>query len=456
MVELSVASTGRSAGLLLHLAALGGGALGRPAHEFVDWLAEAGFRYWQMLPLGPVGTDGSPYWVLSDAAGNTTWLPDSAPVSERSLEFFVADNAAWLTDFSLHQALAARHGPVWTDWPVALRDRHPQAIELATRLLAGELRDIARAQAAFDGHWQALRAYARRRGIGLIGDLPMYVAPGSVETWVHRQEFKLDADGRPTLLAGVPPDYFSADGQLWGNPVYDWSHAAANGFAHFRRRIRAAMRRFDLLRIDHFRALSAHWVVAPGAGDAREGHWRKTPGADALAALRTEWPEMPFIAEDLGDITHEVLALRDQFALPGMQVLQFAFDGDPHNLHLPENGREHSVAYLGTHDNDTTLGWVLGLDSEMLRRVAARYQLRPGLVPSAMRRELLASRAALAVLTMPDLLALGSEARYNTPGTAAGNWRWQLPQGSTTRSLAAQCRGELVAAGRVGVQREPV
>jgi 4-alpha-glucanotransferase len=164
---------------------------------------------------------------------------------------------------------------------------------------------------------------------------------------------------------------------------------------------------------------------------------------------------MPFIAEDLGDITREVLALRDQFSLPGMQVLQFAFDGDPHNLHLPENSREHSVAYLGTHDNDTTLGWVLGLDSEMLRRVAARYQLRPGLVPSAMRRELLASRAALAVLTMPDLLALGNEARYNTPGTAVGNWRWQLPPGCTTRSLAAQCRGELVAAGRVGVLRVP-
>ncbi len=441
---------GRAA-VLLHPAALGDGALGVPAWQFVDWLAAAGFSAWQLLPLGPVGADGSPYWVRSDFAGNVDLLPAAGRgvIADDILARFSADNDHWLPDFALHQALAKRHGPTWLDWPHLLRDRHADEVAQARKLLATDIRLSVRAQCAFDCAWSALQAHARRRGVQLIGDLPMYVAPDSVETWVHRHEFMLAADGGPALLAGVPPDYFSADGQLWGNPVYDWNHAAANGFAHFRRRVRQALQRCDYLRIDHFRALAAHWVVEPGAANARHGRWVATPGRDALAALQTDCPQMPLIAEDLGDITPDVLQLRDEFGLPGMQVMQFAFDGDPDNLHQPANYRSQSVAYLGTHDNDTTLGWLLGLDSETLRRACEQFGVRPGLLPSAMRQALLRSRARLIVLTAQDILGLGSEARYNTPGSTAGNWCWQLPAGSLTQPLADALRAELAAVGRV-------
>ena len=449
MVEHSLTGGHRAAGVLLHPAALGPGALAAPAHEFVDWLAAAGFRVWQMLPLGPVGSDGSPYWVRSDCAGNAALLPAASPASDPGLERFRTDNSDWLPDYALYEALAARHGLNWADWPPELRDRDTDRLTYARVLLAPEIRAVELQQLAFEQAWRSLRAHAHRRGIRLIGDLPMYVAPDAVDVWVHRREFVLDAQGRPALLAGVPPDYFTADGQLWGNPVYDWHYASANGFAHFRRRIRAALHRCDWLRIDHFRALAAHWVVPPGSGNARGGHWRATPGADLLAAVRTDFPQLPFIAEDLGEITPDVHALREQFALPGMHVMQFAFDGDPDNLHLPGNFRVNSVAYLGTHDNDTTSGWVLGLDSETLRRACAQFAVAPGQLASAMRHELLGSRAALAVLTVPDLLGLGSEARYNTPGRPEGNWSWQLPDEALTGSLARQLHGELKAAGRV-------
>jgi 4-alpha-glucanotransferase len=439
----------RGAGILLHPAALGPGALGEPAHRFVDWLAAAGIRAWQMLPLGPVGEDGSPYWVRSDFAGNTQLLPPESSASPRGFAAFCRRESAWLTDFALHSAIARREGPSWLDWPTPLRDREPQALADADRELRESIRDIQWMQWRFDVHWRALRRHAARRGIAIIGDLPMYVAPDSVETWAHRREFRLLPDGRPAVVAGVPPDYFSADGQLWGNPVYDWSQAALSGFAHFRHRVRAALRRADLLRIDHFRALAAHWIVPAGARDARAGQWHPTPGHDLLGALRTDCPEMPFIAEDLGDITPDVLALRDHFDLPGMQVLQFAFDGDPANPHAARNFRVASVAYLGTHDNDTTLGWMLGLDSAALRAACAHYAVRPAQLPGAMRSELLRSRARLVVLTVPDLLGLGSEARYNTPGRASGNWSWQLPDRALGPDLARSLRHELVAADRV-------
>ena len=449
MRERTLTGGQRAAGVLLHPAALGAGALGAPAHQFVDWLAAAGFRVWQMLPLGPVGSDGSPYWVRSDFAGNAALLPAANPEDGRALERFRSENSDWLPDYALYEALVSRHGPSWSDWPAELRDRATDRLTYAKGLLAAEIRKVELQQLAFEQAWRSLRAHAHRRGVRLIGDLPMYVAPDAVDVWVHRREFKLDSHGRPALLAGVPPDYFSADGQLWGNPVYDWHYASANGFAHFRRRIRAALHRCDWLRIDHFRALAAHWVVPPGSGNARSGHWRATPGADLLAAVRTDFPQLPFIAEDLGEITPDVHALRDQFALPGMHVMQFAFDGDPDNLHLPENFRANSVAYLGTHDNDTTPGWVLGLDSATLRRACALLGVAPGHLATAMSHELLKSRAALAVLTVPDLLGLGSEARYNTPGRPAGNWSWQLPDEALTGALARQLRGELAATGRV-------
>lgn len=439
----------RRAGVLLHLTALGPGAVGEPALRFIDWLADAGFSVWQFLPLGPVGADRSPYWVRSDFAANAELLP-AGRVPAIAPRSFVEANADWLPDYALFAALARCHGTDWPAWPPALRDRDERALAAARRDFASQIESEFAAQCAFDLAWRRLRAHAISRDVRLVGDLPMYVAPDSVETWVHRREFLLGEDGRPIAVAGVPPDYFAAEGQLWGNPLYRWDYAASNGFAHFRRRVTAALRRCDLLRVDHFRALSAHWSVPAGALTARQGAWCTTPGGDVLSAVATDWPDLPLLAEDLGDISVDVWELRDRFALPGMQVLQFGFDGDPDNLHHPSKLRVHTAAYLGTHDNDTTLGWVLGLDSETQRRAMAQVgAARPADVPRQLTGMLLDSVAQLAVLSVPDLLGLGSEARFNTPGVASGNWSWQLPTGALDATLAQRLHRQIRAAGRV-------
>jgi 4-alpha-glucanotransferase len=428
----------RRAGVLLPLSALAA-PLGRGGRAFIDWLAAAGFSVWQMLPVGPAGPDGSPFWTHADCAGDPALLdaaelPDTAAPREAA---FLEASAPWLADYALFEALThSQAGAPFWNWPKGLRDREPRALALARTRLNAEIARLGDEQRAFFVQWSRLRDYAHSRGVRLLGDMPFYVAPSSVETWIHRELFKLGPGGEPALVSGVPPDYFTHLGQLWGNPVYDWEAARGGGFAWWRARVRAQLARFDLLRLDHFRALVAYWAVPAGAPDARGGAWHATPGEELLRRLRAELGDLPLVAEDLGLITPEVVALRKAFGLPGMRVLQFAFDGSQDNPHLPHMHEPDNVAYTGTHDNDTTLGWYQHLDPGTRERVD--LYLSPGVeaMPEALIRAALGSVARLAVVPAQDLLALGSEARLNTPGTASGNWSWKLPAGALGAQLA--------------------
>jgi 4-alpha-glucanotransferase len=413
--------------------------LGRGGRAFIDWLANAGFSVWQVLPMGPVGADLSPYWVRSDCAGNPAFidpaeLPDpSAPIDAG----FLAISGPWLDDYALFEALTRSQGgaPFWL-WPQPLRDRDPAALAKARKDLAAEVSRIEREQYAFHLQWARLREHACARGVRLFGDLPFYVGPSSVETWVHRELFQLTPTGKPAMVGGVPPDYFSALGQLWGNPVYDWQALQRTDFAWWLSRVRAQLARLDLLRVDHFRALAAHWAVPASAPDARGGAWLSTPGEHLLKRLREEFADLPLVAEDLGVITEDVLALKNGFGLPGMRVLQFGFDGEAGNVHVPYRHVRECVVYTGTHDNDTTLGWYNALDRDTRQRVDLYLQLPPGMMPEALIRTALGSVGLLAVIPAQDLLDLGSEARTNTPGTDRGNWLWRLPPGALTPELA--------------------
>ncbi len=445
----------RRAGVLLHPTSLPGrGAFGAAGRIFIDWLAEGGFSVWQMLPLGPVGIDGSPYWVSADAAFNTALIdpdeavdPGSAPAEFAA---FCESSAGWLEDYALFAALSRAQGSAcWRQWPRELRDRDAAALAAARVASAAAMHSLRAAQWNAHRQWQRLRAHAHHRGVRLFGDLPIYVAPDSVATWAQRGQFQLNADGHPASVAGVPPDYFSADGQLWGNPLYDWAQAERDGFAYWKTRLGLQLQRFDLLRIDHFRGLAGYWSVPAGALTAREGQWQPGPGAKLMEALRAELPDMPLVAEDLGVITPDVDALRHDFHLPGMRVLQFGFDGSPTNPHLPHNFAHDTVAYTGTHDNDTTLGWYRSLDTHTAALVNAYLGIAATAMPQALWRAANASVAQLAMLPLQDALALGSEARLNVPGTAAGNWRWRLPDAPLSAELATSLRGLNQLYGRI-------
>ncbi len=429
--------------------------MGSAARSFIDWLATAGCSVWQVLPLGPVGADRSPYWVRSDQAGNPQLIdrheapdPDAA---RAQFADFCAAQAGWLEDYVLFVALSRAHGgAAWWTWSAELRDRQSAALAQARVRLSIELHELRVEQWQFAHQWAALREYAHARGVQLFGDLPIYVAPDSVATWVQRGQFQLQANGEPAALAGVPPDYFSADGQLWGNPLYNWQQATADDFAFWRQRFAAQLQRFDLLRVDHFRGLAAYWSVPAGALTARDGRWVDAPGAALLARLRAAHGGLPVVAEDLGLITPDVDVLRRQFGLPGMRVMQFGFDGSPDNPHLAHNYTRFTVVYTGTHDNDTTLGWYRSLDATTAGRVNDYLGCS---MPSALLRAALASVAVLAVAPLQDLLGLGSEARFNTPGTVNGNtsdnWSWQFAPGALTPELAGAMRAMNERYGRV-------
>jgi 4-alpha-glucanotransferase len=439
----------RRSGVLLHPTSLisgdgdaARGALGAAGRGFVDWLAQAGFSIWQVLPLGPPGGGGSPYWARSDFAGQPSMidrneLPDLN--SQRTdFEVFRAAHLDWLEDYVLFEALADRFKGPWWDWPEAYRSREPAAMYRFARESRDQLERRRVEQWQFDWQWRALRSYAAQRGVHLFGDLPIYVAPDSVATWAARAQFQLNADGRPALLAGVPPDYFSADGQLWGNPLYNWEQAERDKFSFWRTRLGRQLQRFDLVRIDHFRGLAAYWAVPAGATTAREGRWCPAPGRALFQALAADFPDLPLVAEDLGVITPDVEQLRVAFGLPGMRVLQFGFDGSPDNPHLPHNYQRDVVAYTGTHDNDTTVGWYHSLQSADAQRVEFYLHTDPAGVAESMARAVLGSVAQLAIIPAQDLLHLGSEARLNTPGTVSGNWSWRLSAGSLTATQAQQ------------------
>lgn len=441
----------RRSGVLLHPTSLISGegpnqrgALGVAAREFVDWLAEGGFSVWQVLPLGPPGDGGSPYWARSDFAGDVSLidrreLPDLNTLRQ-DYQVFRAEQQGWLDDYVLFESMAARFKSAWWDWPSEFRVHNGAALAQFARRQEAELERRRVEQWQFDWQWRALRRYAAERGVYLFGDLPIYVSPDSVATWSDRAQFQLDESGRPVSVAGVPPDYFSADGQLWGNPLYAWAQAERDGFAFWRTRLSRQLQRFDLVRIDHFRGLAGYWSIPAGARTAREGHWCPAPGQALFRVLQQDFPDLPLVAEDLGVITPDVEALRVAFRLPGMRVLQFGFGGDSANPHLPCHYTRDVVAYTGTHDNDTTEGWGRTLSAEEEQRALFYLNVDKQMLAPAMERAVLGSVAQLAILPAQDLLRLGSEARLNTPGTVAGNWTWRLPGGALDGPLAQSYR----------------
>ncbi len=485
----------RRAGILLHPTSLPGpraqGDLGADAFRFVDFLESAGMTLWQMLPLGPTHDNRSPYQCLSISAGNPRlisyqrlveagWLdadradaPDRASArglharngalaqawrgfrdragdeAQRDWQAFREREGGWLEDYALFVALRREHDHAdWTRWPAPLRDREAGAVAEARVRNREVIELVCFEQFVFHQQWHALRGYANSRGVLLFGDLPIFVAHDSADVWVDRRLFKLDGQGMPEVVAGVPPDYFSATGQRWGNPHYRWDVMAGDGYEWWIRRIERQLALFDLVRIDHFRGFEAFWEIPADDADARGGRWVDGPREQLFDALQAQLGTLPLVAEDLGVITPGVEALRERYGLPGMKILQFAFDGSADNPYLPHNHRRRSVVYTGTHDNDTTVGWYQGLDDRQ-RDYIAEYLGQPGEpMPWPLVRAAFASVAGLAVIPMQDALGLDGTHRMNTPGTCEGNWGWRFDWDMIPADLAARLRRMLQLCGR--------
>ncbi|MGA8429519.1 MAG: 4-alpha-glucanotransferase [Candidatus Sulfotelmatobacter sp.] len=477
----------RASGLLLHVTSLpspyGVGDLGSSAFSWIDRLHDAGQRWWQALPLGPTGYGNSPYQSMSSFAGNellispgslisdgllqasdaqfhfpadavdydsviplkrrqleTAWTnfkagqrsdtalsdKDLAPAYER----FCATQSHWLEDYALFRALKEKYHEVYyLEWPAELVQRSPSALSEARRELASQIDQARFAQFLLFRQADQLKDHAHDRGVTLIGDLPFFVSPDSSDVWANPEFFLLDEQRRPRFVAGVPPDYFSAQGQLWGNPVYNWGALRATGYRWCIDRLRALLNHVDVIRLDHFRGFTAAWHVPAGASTAQSGQWVPGPGAGFFQAVQTELGLLPFIAEDLGMITPDVYTLRDQFRVPGTRVLQFAFDGHADNPYLPHNFVHNTVAYTGTHDNATTRQWYEELPDYQRQNFWTYLKRAPGTSADAapeLMRLAWSSPAALAIAPLQDLLNLGSEARMNVPGRADGNWRWRV------------------------------
>ncbi len=429
------------AGLLLHPTSLPSGTLA-DAGRWLDWLQSAGMRVWQMLPLGIPLTGLSPYQCASAFAVDPGLFPvrgeDVPAVDEHDFTRWQAQQSHWIEDFARFMLIKQQQGGApWVDWPEALRDRDAETLRQFDQAHADALRAVRVEQYLAARHWKTVRADAAKRGIQLFGDMPIFVAHDSADVWSQRSLFLLDADGHPTVVAGVPPDYFSETGQRWGNPHYDWTAMQADGFAWWRARLRNHFEWFDLVRIDHFRGLAAAWAIPADEPTAIHGEWVEAPGAALLQAIADEMGDLQLVAEDLGIITPDVVALRHQFELPGMSVLQFAFDEHADNPHKPENVLPDTVFYAGTHDNDTTLGWWRTLPEQGRHQVMQQLGITdPESVLDAMIDTVLGSRAALAILTLQDALGLGSEARMNTPGTDNGNWTWRFDWDAIPGELA--------------------
>jgi 4-alpha-glucanotransferase len=480
IVEMPLFPDGyRAAGLLLHVTSLpspwGIGDLGSAAFTWVDRLQEAGQSWWQALPLGPTGYGNSPYQCLSSFVGNgllispefliedgllsdddcegvfpsssvsydtairfkhrlldTAWTKFRAGVRKDLVdpyEQFCDSRASWLDEYALFRALKGRYSSSsYLEWPSELLHRVPSAMTHVRRELSNEIDKVRLAQFLLFRQATRLKEYARSNGVRLIGDLPFFVSPDSSDVWANPELFLLDKENRPTFVAGVPPDYFSARGQLWGNPVYDWEAHDATGYAWCIDRIRALLMHVDVIRLDHFRAFAAAWHVPHGASSAETGEWVPGPGARFFSAIQKALGKLPFIAEDLGVLTPDVLALRDEFRIPGTKVLQFAFDGNPENVHLPDNYVPNNVVYTGTHDNATSREWFENLTERDQRRFWS-YTRKPEGDSRDAAPELIrlawSSQAALAIAPLQDVLNLGPDGRMNVPGEPEGNWRWR-------------------------------
>lgn len=513
----AIAPTGRASGILLHPSSLPGpvgiGDIGPAALRFLDWLAEAGQSLWQVLPLGPTGYGDSPYASFSSFAGNPllvspeglaswalvdpsdldadpgagrrtapafppgrvdygaviTWkapllrraaarfLAGGPAELRRHFEDFRASEGRWLDDYATFMGIKGRYPGAWNrDWPEGLALREPAAIARCKRELADEMEIERVVQFFFFTQWDLLHREAARKGVKIIGDLPVFAAPDSADVWAHRELFLLDERGRPTVVSGVPPDYFSRTGQLWGNPLYDWERLQQQDFGFLIDRMRSAFRLFDFVRVDHFRGFESCWCVPAGEPTAEHGRWVKVPGDLLFEATGTRLGELPIIAEDLGLITPEVNALRDRFRFPGMRILQFAFDSaeagalPAGNRFLPHNHAANSVVYTGTHDNDTTRGWYdrrSGAEQAHMNAYAPFTDPEPEwrLIRMAM-----ASPSRFAVIPMQDVLGLGSEARMNVPGTTGDhNWCWRLTEAALNSTVAKRLRALAELYGRL-------
>jgi 4-alpha-glucanotransferase len=440
----------RSAGVLLHLSSLPPGAALDEACRFATRIADAGFRVWQLLPVGPSADGGNPFAPASACAGDPSLLQSQGAIDAAEYARFRDENADWLEDWALFAALKAAHGQArWWRWPAALRRRDAAALASARAALARAVEAARRAQFRFAAGWRALKRAAGSAGVRLFGDVPLYVARDSADVWSHRELFEVDEDGELTAMTGVPPDAFSATGQLWGHPLYRWGVMSATGFAWWKRRFEIQAARHDLLRIDHFRGLVAGWRVPPGAHSAVKGVWVRGPGRAGVDALRPVLGPVRLVAEDLGVITPAVAALRRALGLPGMRVLQFAFDGRPGNPHLPQHHGPDTVCYTGTHDNDTTLGWWRGLGRAQRQAVGRALGAADPEMPAALVALAWSSPAPLAIVPMQDLLGLGSEARMNRPGKRKGNWRWSLSAGWPPPDFESRSRAALLRQGRI-------
>ncbi len=480
----------RSGGVLLHPLSLDGpwlcGTLGQEARTWIDFCGRAGLTWWQVLPLGPTSYGDSPYQSPSAFALNP-YLIDPEALREEGLlaeedlkgyhrksttiEYaalfienarvlhaawgrfkagagrnhsmsysgftqFCDTHASWLNDYALFAAIkeSMGHRP-WNEWPEALRFRELGALARAADELTDRIERIRFTQYLVWSQWQQLREYARARGVSILGDIPIFAAYDSADVWAHPELFQLDAEGNPTRVAGVPPDYFTATGQLWGNPLYDWKAHARTGFSWWIARVRHTLSLVDALRIDHFRGFEAYWAVPAGEPTAINGRWEKGPEHTLFNALEQTMGDLPIVAEDLGFITPEVVELRDSLGFPGMRILQFAFESNQDNQDYPHHYPEHCVAYTGTHDNDTAAGWLAAASAAARRRALAYLRGSGRTFAWDMIRGVWSSPAMIAIAPMQDFLGLGSEARMNYPGTTGTWWRWRIPRGTLTSSL---------------------
>ena len=479
----------RSSGILMHLSCLPGkygiGDLGQSAYEFVDFLSETGTKYWQVLPLNPTGYGNSPYQGLSAFAGNPLFIdPDhlaelrllktedfsNSPrlpkqnvnfnkvirfkrrLLEKAFSAFYSSkrspfknefekykelNQVWLENYCLFMAIRENyHLASWKDWPNPLRFREPQAILFFEEQHNKEVEFHAFLQFIFHLQWQNLREYSHNKGIHFIGDIPIFLGYDCADVWAYPELFKLNNRLEPPVVAGVPPDYFSPTGQLWGNPLYDWEIHHQNCYHWWIKRFKETLKFVDVIRLDHFRGFAGYYQIPSGAETAEEGEWVTGPGSELFNAIKSDLGYLPFIAEDLGTVTPDVIDLRDRFALPGMKILQFAFGGNSINDYLPYNYPINCVAYTGTHDNPPSLGWYQNTASENERQLCRQYLGKTReFIPHAMIRSIWSSTAKLAIAPMQDVLALGTNARMNTPATFQGNWRWRMKPGAVTDEI---------------------
>lgn len=486
----------RASGILLHPTSLPGpfgiGDLGTEAFNFIDFLVKARQTYWQILPLGPTGWGDSPYASFSAFAGNTLLispeklfddgllaeLPAVASSSARvdygavyrtktdllrsafeawrgrtgsEFETFAEENASWLDDYALYRAIKMSQGQrAWYDWEKPLKLRQENALHRAAENLSDEILAEKFYQFQFYKQWWAVRRYANEKGVRIVGDVPIFTALDSADVWRHREQFKLNVDGSPRVVSGVPPDFFSTTGQLWGNPIYDWDVMRSNGFSWWIDRLRWTLKMVDVIRIDHFRGFHAAWEVPGGEPTAENGAWVDAPGRELFTAVKNAFDDLPFWVEDLGFMTTDVDALRDDFGLPGMRILQFGFGGDAGNQALPHNYIRNCIAYTGTHDNDTSVGWWNSQPAESSVQEHCKTYLASdaGEINWDLMRAIWGSVADTAIAPMQDLLGLDNDARMNRPATTDGNWQWRLIKGETTDELAERLKEMTEVYGR--------